>query len=85
MVLFNTFKDVKVEDNNRKNHLEWLCRNYSVQTQANVDPSMLIDKYQAEVNNIYQRYPLLKHISRYGVQANDIAEYINLVDEKKGV
>jgi hypothetical protein len=85
VVLFNTFKDVKVEDGSRKVHLEWLCKMYSVQTQANVDPSQLIDKYTKMVGDIYKRYPLLKHISRYSVQANDIAEYINLIDSHKGV
>jgi len=85
VTLFNTFKDVKVEDGSRKVHLEWLCKMYSVQTQANVDPSQLIDKYTKMVGDIYKRYPLLKHISRYSVQANDIAEYINLIDSHKGV
>jgi len=85
VVLFNTFKDIKVEETSRKTHLEWLCRNYSVQTQSNVDPSQLIDKYTKEVQDMYKRYPLLKHISRYNVQANDIAEYINLIDSSKGV
>jgi len=85
VVLFNTFKDVKVEETSRKTHLEWLCRNYYVQTQSNVDPSQLIDKYTKEVQGMYKRYPLLKHISRYNVQANDIAEYINLIDSSKGV
>ena len=83
--LYNTFKDVKAEDGNRKTYLEWLCRNYAIQTQANIDPSMLIDKYQAEVNQIYQRYPLLKRISKYSTEAIEVAEYINLIDEKKGV
>jgi len=83
--LFNTFKDVKVEDSNRKTQLEWLCRKYSVQTQTNADPSALIDKYTKEVESIYVRYPLLKRLSKYGTEGIEVAEYINLVDEKKGV
>ena len=85
MVLFNTFKDVKVEDSSRKTNLEWLCKQYSVQTQANVDPSALIDKYSKDVLELYGRYPLLKRISKYNTEAMEVAEYINLVDEKKGV
>jgi hypothetical protein len=85
MVLYNTFKDVKVEDGNRKTYLEWLCRKYSVQTQANVDPTALIDKYSKEVLELYGRYPLLKRISKYSTEAVEVAEYINLIDEKKGV
>jgi hypothetical protein len=85
MVLFNTFKDVQDQDPNSKINLEWLCKVYSVQTQSNVDPSQLIDKYKKEVENIYRRYPLLKRISKYDTEALEVAEYINLVDEKKGV
>jgi len=83
--LYNVFKDVKAEDQSRKTSLETLCRNYRVQTQANIDPSALIDKYQNEVNGIYVRYPLLKKISKYSVEGADIGEYINLIDAKKGV
>ena len=83
--LFNVFKDVKAEDQNRKNSMEVLCRNYKVQTQANIDPSSLIDKYQKEVNDIYIRYPLLKRISKYSTEAVEVAEYINLIDAKKGI
>jgi len=85
IVLFNTFKDVKAEDQSRKTSLEVLCRNYRVQTQANIDPSALIDKYSKEIESIYTRYPLLKKISKYGVEGCDVGEYVNLIDAKKGV
>jgi hypothetical protein len=85
VILFNTFKDVKAEDSNRKTHLEWLCRRYSVQTQSNIDPSQLIDKYMKEVENVYKRYPLLKRLSKYGTEGIEVAEYINLIDSSKGV
>ena len=83
--LYNTFKDVKAEDQHRKTSLEVLCRNYKVQTQANIDPSSLIDKYNKEVENLYVRYPLLKNISKYSTKGEDVGEYINLIDAKKGV
>lgn len=85
VVLFNAFKDVKAEDQTRKTSLEVLCRNYKVQTGANIDPSALIDKYSKEVELIYTRYPLLKKISKYGVEGKDVGEYINLIDSSKGV
>ena len=85
ITLFNTFKDVKSEENHKKQSLETLCRNYKVQTQANIDPSSLIDKYQKEVNDIYNRYPLLKYISKYSTPAEAVADYINMIDAKKGV
>ena len=83
--LYNVFKDVKSEDQSRKTSLEALCRNYKVQTQSNIDPSDLIDKYTKEVESIYVRYPLLKKISKYGVEGSDVGEYINLIDAKKGI
>ena len=65
--------------------MEVLCRNYKVQTGANIDPSALIDKYNKEVELIYARYALLKKISKYGVEGKDVGEYINLIDSSKGV
>jgi len=85
IALYNVFKDVKSEDQSRKTSLEALCRNYKVQTGANIDPSALIDKYQKEVNDIYNRYPLLKYISKYNTPAEAIGDYINMIDAKKGV
>ena len=84
--LYNTFKDVKADDSSRRHSLEVLCRNYQVQSQAVVaDPSALISQYTKEAVAIYDRYRLLKHISRYSVDAQDIADYISMVDEQKGV
>ena len=84
--LYNTFKDVKADDSTRRTSLEVLCRNYQVQSQAvATDPSALIVQYTKEADAIYKRYALLKHISRYSVEAQDIADYINMVDTTKGV
>ncbi len=52
---------------------------------ANLDPTSLVTKYQAEIHSINRRYPLLKNLSTYRVDASDIAEYINMIDAKKGV
>jgi len=84
--LFNVFKDVKTEENTNKRHsLEYLCRQYKVEAQAKIDPTALIDKYKAEAEAIYVRYPLLKSISRYNVEGMNVGEYINLIDSSKGV
>ena len=85
MVLFNTFKDVKESDQKMRQSLEWLCRQYKVATSTNVDPATLIDKYNKEVEAIYVRYPLMKGISRHSTKGADLAEYINLIDQTKGV
>jgi len=85
IVLFNTFKDVKESDQKKRQSLEWLCRQYKVATSTNVDPATLIDKYNKEVEAIFKRYPLIKGISKYSTEGADLAEYINLVDQAKGV
>lgn len=85
MVLFNTFKDVKESDKSLRQSLEWLCRQYKVATSSNIDPATLIDKYNKEVENIKKRYPLIKSLSKYSIEGKDVAEYINLIDQTKGV
>jgi hypothetical protein len=85
LVLFNTFKDVKESDEKMRQSLEWLCRQYKVATSTNVDPASLIDKYNKEVEAIFKRYPLIKSLSKYSTEGADLAEYINLIDTKKGV
>lgn len=83
--LFNVFKDVKVSDETVRSALEYLCRAYTVSTKNNVDPAALITKYTNEVEAIKKRYPLIKSLSKYGTEGADVAEYINLVDQTKGV
>jgi hypothetical protein len=85
LTLFNTFKDVKESDHKVRMSLEWLCRQYKVATATTVDPATLIDKYNKEVEAIFQRYPLIKSISRHSAQGINVAEYINLIDSSKGV
>lgn len=85
LVLFNTFKDVKESDQKVRQSLEWLCRQYKVATSTNVDPATLIDKYNKEVETITKRYPLIKNLSKYSTEGADLAEYINLIDQTKGV
>jgi hypothetical protein len=85
LVLFNTFKDVKETDQTMRQSLEWLCRQYKVATSTNVNPATLIDKYNKEVETIKKRYPLIKSLSKYSIEGADLAEYINLIDQTKGV
>jgi hypothetical protein len=52
---------------------------------ANLSPDALTTKYQTQLNEVIRRYPLLSKLSTYRVEASDIAEYVNLIDEKKGI
>jgi hypothetical protein len=52
---------------------------------ANLSPDALTAKYQTQLNEVVRRYPLLSNLSTYRVEASDIAEYVNLIDTKKGI
>jgi hypothetical protein len=52
---------------------------------ANLSPEALTIKYQQELDSVNSRYPLLSKLSTYRVEASDIADYVNLIDEKKGI
>jgi hypothetical protein len=82
-LLSNTFKDVEAVDNNVTLATQWLCKMYDVKTSSS--PQALIDKYTEEVNDIKNRYPLLRGLSFYQTDHKAVAEYINLVDQAKGV
>jgi hypothetical protein len=81
--LVNLFKDVKAVDSQTQIATQWLCKMYDVKT--NTSPQVLIDKYTQEVNEVKNRYPLLKNLSSYNIDKKAVAEYINLIDQSKGV
>ena len=64
-------------------NIERLFRRFA--PNANLDPSTLVSKYQSELSMVNRRYPLLKHLNTYRTDTSDIAEYINLIDTKKGI
>jgi len=63
--------------------IESLFRHFA--PNANLDPSALVAKFQSELDSVNRRYPLLTNLSTYRVRASDIADYINMVDTKKGI
>ena len=75
--------DLNAIDSSVQHATQWLCKQYDVKT--NTSPQALIDKYTQEVNEVKNRYPLLKSLSGYSVDKKAVAEYINLVDQSKGV
>ena len=52
---------------------------------ANFSPDALVLKYDKMFAEVARRYPLLHKLNSYRVEASDIAEYINLIDAKKGI
>jgi hypothetical protein len=52
---------------------------------SKLSPNTLITKYNIQFEELFNRYPMLKHLSTYRVGAEEIAEYVNLIDAKKGI
>jgi hypothetical protein len=80
--LMDKFKDVEAVDSYASQAIKWLCAVYKVKTNSN--PQDLIDKYSQRMKNVHDRYPLLKSLS-YSVDHGAVAEYINMIDEVKGI
>jgi hypothetical protein len=80
--LVKVFEKVDKFQGNRYN-IDRLFRKFA--PSANLSPEALVIKYQAELNEVNRRYPLLSKLSTYRVEASDIAEYVNLIDAKKGI
>ena len=80
--LVKVFEKVDKFTGNRYN-IDRLFRKFA--PSANLSPEALVIKYQKELNDVNRRYPLLTKLSTYRVEASDIAEYVNLIDAKKGI
>jgi hypothetical protein len=85
VLMYNEFANVRNVDSESRYGLEYLCRAYEVNTQTNVDPTAEIAKYQEQLNNVKKRYPLLSAISKYSVDEVAVSEYINAIDQVKGI
>jgi hypothetical protein len=79
--LVTVFEKVDKFQGNRYN-IDRLFRKFA--PTANLSPEALVTKYQKDVDEVNRRYPLCK-LSTYRVEASDIAEYVNLIDQKKGI
>ena len=81
--LYAEFKDVESEDGYKRTYVEKLLQLYGIKVNY-VDPTSLISFYKQKVQNLYVRYPMLKHIGYYA-EKSDVADYINMVDKVKGI
>lgn len=80
--LIDVFTDIESVDVHVQNHLRSLCKVYDVKNE--VSPQAVLDKYTMEANQVRDRYPLLKSLD-YNVNSIAVAEYINLIDQNKGL
>ena len=89
MLFINEFKDVKApKGGDYQRAVQFLCQAYKITTAKNEDPTALIKKWEGVVKDLYQRYPLLKHLDGYDRHSNRrqaIADYVKLVDAAKPV
>ena len=82
--LYAEFKDVESIDSHKRHYIEQLYRSYGI-IVANVNPQSLIEDYRNQVDQIKQRYPMLTQLSSYGTDVNVVVDYINMVDQVKGI
>lgn len=82
--LYAEFKDVEAVDDHKRHYLEQLFKVFGIVTN-NTDPTLLIQQYREKVKVVMNRYPMLKHLSSYSAKINDVVDYINMVDQVKGI
>jgi hypothetical protein len=80
--IVETFAKVEKFQGNSYN-VERLFRRFA--PSANLSPDALLIKYNNEMKAVTSRYPLLNKLNTYRCEASDIAEYVNLIDAKKGI
>jgi hypothetical protein len=85
MKFISVFKDIKGTDELTTANLHALCQLYKFTATATADPAAMIATYSDQRNNLIARYPLITSISRYSTDAENVADYINMVDATKPV
>lgn len=82
IVLLSEFKSVDKFNGNQYNVTSLFSK---FAPKANLNPEALINKYNQQFEELVRRYPLISKLSTYRVEASDIADYINMIDQKKGI
>jgi hypothetical protein len=84
-VLYREFCGVKDIDTDVRHSMEYLCRIYKINTATNVEPTAEIAKYKQQMVDVKVRYPLLGAVSKWSASDEAVAEYINAIDQVKGI
>ncbi|CAB4126029.1 hypothetical protein UFOVP181_209 [uncultured Caudovirales phage] len=74
----------KLKDTTRVTCSEWSIKRLCSRFNAQFDISQLQESIVSENKELIERYPLLNSLTHCG-NSEAIAEYINLIDEKKGI
>ena len=54
-------------------------------SNANTNTDAVVERLQQGIYDLQARYPLLRGVNAYRSNADDVAEYVNLIDQKKGI
>lgn len=82
--MYDQFANVQVMDSSSSRSIKHLFNLYSVKLGKNQSTDKLIEKYNAEMQLVKERYPLLVGL-RYNTDSSAIVEYINAIDTVKGM
>jgi hypothetical protein len=80
--VYNAFKGVE-SNHSDAHHIQRLFKRFAANAPTN--PDTLVNQWQAELDVVHKRYPLLRHVSHYSPDAADIADYINMIDTNLGI
>lgn len=80
LAVMEKFKDVKKVEFNLTS-FNRLCSRYA--KVINLDD--MKKKFESECFAVYDRYPLVRSIDTYRMNSEAVAEYVNLIDAKKGI
>jgi len=84
VVFYDTLKDITSVDGNGWRAMQTLSTNFDVSVGTVKIEDMIAD-YQAKINAVRERYPLLSELGRYCTNSDAVAEYINAIDNMKGI
>lgn len=83
--LYAEFKDVESVDDTKRHYLEQLFKVFGIVIANKVDPTKVIRQYKEKVEQVMSRYPMLQYLSSYSTKVDVVVDYINMVDQVKGI
>lgn len=80
--VYNAFKGVE-SNHSDAHHVQRLFKRFAANAPTN--PDALVKQWQAELDIVHKRYPLLQYVSHYSPEATEIADYVNMIDTNLGI
>ena len=73
------FKGVEKYEGSGTYKIERLFKRFA--PKVSLSPEALLAKYQSELDEVNNRYPLLQQLNTYRTRPEHIAQYVNLIDK----